>query len=204
MIFIGIDPGGSGAVAAIDGAGRVVGVIKNASTERDLWDAIAGWCQTSPRIVAVIEQVHSFPEQGVAATFTFGASYGFFRGFLTVIGALFGARSSEVAPQKWQRVVGVPKRAKDESKTSHKNKTKARAQQLFPGLKITHANADALLLAEYARITWTSALPASSLPAQGSPEQAGASRSAFPAAEPHSPPAIAQSDAASIPVSAGP
>jgi hypothetical protein len=32
-----------------------------------------------------------------------------------------------------------------------KNVSKARAQELFPALKITHATADALLIAEYGR-----------------------------------------------------
>jgi hypothetical protein len=34
-----------------------------------------------------------------------------------------------------------------------KNVTKARAQQLFPGVKISHITADALLLAEFCRLT---------------------------------------------------
>jgi hypothetical protein len=35
--------------------------------------------------------------------------------------------------------------------TVKKNKHKAKAAQLFPRVKITHSNADALLIAEHAR-----------------------------------------------------
>ena len=53
----------------------------------------------------------------------------------------------EVAPQVWQKVLGCLSRG-------DKNVTKAKAQQLFPAIKVTHAIADALLLAEYARRVW--------------------------------------------------
>lgn len=51
---------------------------------------------------------------------------------------------TEVTPQKWQRAMGC-------LSGGDKNVTKARAQQLWPTLKLTHANSDAYLLAEYAR-----------------------------------------------------
>ncbi len=50
----------------------------------------------------------------------------------------------EVTPQKWQKTLSCLSRG-------DKNITKAKAQQLFPGLRVTHATADALLIAEYAR-----------------------------------------------------
>jgi hypothetical protein len=53
----------------------------------------------------------------------------------------------EVSPQKWQKAMGCMTKG-------DKNVSKAKAQQLFPQLKITHAIADALLIAEYARRTY--------------------------------------------------
>jgi hypothetical protein len=50
----------------------------------------------------------------------------------------------EVLPVKWQTVMGC-------RSGGDKNITKARAQQLFPHVKVTHAIADALLLAEFCR-----------------------------------------------------
>ena len=50
----------------------------------------------------------------------------------------------EVTPQKWQKALGC-------RTGGDKNVSKARAQALFPLQNITHAIADALLLAEYCR-----------------------------------------------------
>jgi Holliday junction resolvasome RuvABC endonuclease subunit len=149
MIFIGIDPGQSGAIAAINSCGAVVGVVKNKETERDLWEAIARFTGF-PSAFAVIEHVHSMPKQGVASSFKFGTSYGFLRGLLIASEVRF----TEVSPVKWQTAMKC--RSKGD-----KNVTKARAQQLFPNVKSTHATADALLLAEYARVTWKEHLPVS-------------------------------------------
>lgn len=149
MIFIGIDPGQSGAIAAINSKSEVVGIIKGKETERDLWEGIARFT-AYPSVFAMIEAVHSMPKQGVVSSFKFGRSYGFLRGLLVASGVRF----DEVSPVKWQTKMRC--RSKGD-----KNVTKARAQQLFPNVKITHATADALLLAEYARITWSESLPLS-------------------------------------------
>ena len=49
-----------------------------------------------------------------------------------------------VTPAKWQGAMGC--RTKGD-----KNVTKRKAQDLFPGVKVTHAIADALLIAEWGR-----------------------------------------------------
>jgi pantothenate kinase len=151
MIFIGVDPGQSGAVVALSEGGAVIRCVKNDSTERDTFDAFCGY--ETEDVFAMIERVHSMPKQGVAACFTFGRSYGFLRGCLIGSGVSF----EEVTPQKWQRVMGIPS-IKGEAKSDHKKRTKARAQQLFPRERVTHANADALLIAEYCRRTKTNTL----------------------------------------------
>lgn len=53
-------------------------------------------------------------------------------------------------PGVWQKPFRLPTQKKA-GNTAKKNTHKARAQELFPGLKITHAVADALLIAEYGR-----------------------------------------------------
>jgi len=139
MIYIGIDPGKSGAVVAIDGGD--VWICRNDSTEKDISDFL--WDLSHKRVngvFAFIERVSAMPKQGVSSTFKFGVSYGFLRGCLFGAGIPF----EEVAPGKWQKEMGC---------LSHgdKNVTKARAQQLFPEVKVTHQIADALLIAEYCR-----------------------------------------------------
>jgi crossover junction endodeoxyribonuclease RuvC len=143
MILIGIDPGLSGGIACLleNGAG-IVGPMPK--TERDIEMALSksGPCK------ALIEKVHSFPDQGVSSTFKFGMNYGFLRGCLTALKVPF----DQVTPRKWQGEFGLvfPK-AMNLTITEKKNRHKELAQQLFPHFKVTHATADALLIAEYLR-----------------------------------------------------
>jgi Holliday junction resolvasome RuvABC endonuclease subunit len=102
-----------------------------------LWGLNEG---TNDRYAAVIEKVSSSPQMGVVSAFTFGRSYGFLRGVL----AANAIKYVEVRPQAWQKAMGCLTKG-------DKNVTKALAQQLYPGEKITHATADALLLATYCR-----------------------------------------------------
>ena len=97
-------------------------------------------CRGLRSATAVIEKVHSMPRQGVKSMFTFGMQYGFCRAML--IAHSFSFR--EVAPGVWQRKMGC-------LSGGDKKVTYRRAQELFPNIKITHAIADACLLAEYAR-----------------------------------------------------
>jgi crossover junction endodeoxyribonuclease RuvC len=141
VIFLGIDPGSSGGLAWL-GHGQAI-ACKMPDTERDMWELIRGRERYQGKVFAVIEAVHSMPKQGVASSFKFGRSYGFLRGCLVASGIPF----EEVTPQKWQKALGCLTKG-------DKNVSKRKAQQLFPSLKITHATADALLIAEYARRTY--------------------------------------------------
>jgi crossover junction endodeoxyribonuclease RuvC len=120
-------------------------------TPADILDTIQFFAADKAGAVAVLELVHSMPKQGLASTWKFGVNYGELRMALTATKIPF----KEVTPQKWQREFGLPTlRQCGGSKPAKKNKHKERAQQLFPDLKITHAVADALLLAEFCRRTW--------------------------------------------------
>lgn len=141
MIYIGIDPGKSGAIASMTcarGCSPVVSFIKCSDTEHELSDFLMG--ASTPSTFAFIEQVSAMPRQGVSSTFKFGQSYGFLRGLLVAHRIPF----ETVTPAKWQGFMRC-------RSGGDKNVTKAAAQRLFPDVKVTHANADALLLAEYAR-----------------------------------------------------
>lgn len=152
MIFLGVDPGESGAfgVVGIDGSPVTSWKFKE-QTERDIWDAMKEFTLSPDVGLATLEQVNAMPKQGVSSSFKFGQSYGFLRGLLAASAVPYEL----VRPQAWQGLL--------QCRTGgDKNISKAKAQQLFPGVKITHANADALLLAEYARRTWISRQAAAS------------------------------------------
>jgi hypothetical protein len=141
MIHLGFDPGGSGGFAVVDQDGGFVHAQKFGDlTERDIWDAVKAFTLGNDIGLVMCEAVHSMPKQGVASSFKFGASYGFLRGILVAS----AVRYEFVSPQKWQGKLGC-------RTGGDKNKSKAAAQQRHPGHKITHAIADALLIAEYAR-----------------------------------------------------
>jgi crossover junction endodeoxyribonuclease RuvC len=86
------------------------------------------------------------PQQGVSSVFTFGQNYGMLRGIL----AALKIRREFVTPSVWQKAMGCITRS-GIPKTAKKNFHKTKAQELFPGLKITHAIADALLICEFAK-----------------------------------------------------
>lgn len=143
MNYIGIDPGVGGGMAIVNGAAINLLAFKD-KTEHDISQFLYCWTGSDKsETAAVIERVASSPQMGVVSAFTFGRSYGFLRGLLVGEEISF----DEVAPSKWQRELGCLTKG-------DKNVSKAKAQQLFPGLKITHATADALLLAEYAKRLW--------------------------------------------------
>lgn len=136
MTYYGIDPGIGGGIAMLDDTGLILGAIRMPPTARDVLDA----CGLHVPARGFLEKVSASPQMGVTSAFTFG------RGFGALEMALTAARMpfDEVTPQKWQAAMGC-------LSGGDKNVTKRRAQQLFPDQAMTHAIADALLLAEWCR-----------------------------------------------------
>lgn len=138
MRYLGIDPGMSGAIAMLDGE-RVETVVFAKTTPREWSDFLLrhGGCGSA---FALIEAVHSFPGQGVSSTFKFGHAFGMLEGLLIAQNVPY----ERVRPLTWQ--TGMSCRTKGD-----KNVSKRKAEELFPQVKCTHANSDALLIAEYCR-----------------------------------------------------
>jgi len=151
MMFLGVDPGAGGGLAFLFDSGTVVSVIKMPETERDILDALREHAGAETR--AVIERVHSSPQMGVSSAFRFGQSYGGLRMAIIAVGIPL----DDVTPQRWQAAIGGLASATDRRadgqgfKGRDKNISKARAQVLFPAVRVTHALADALMIAEYCR-----------------------------------------------------
>ena len=149
MITIGIDVGKSGGIAWIDETGKAC-VEKMPDTLKDLWELIEKdilhatgnlhFGNSTRNCKAYLEQISSSPQMGVVSAFTFGNGYGHLEMALTAAGIPF----ERVRPQVWQKAMGCLTKG-------DKNVSKRKAQELFPHLKITHATADACLIAEYGR-----------------------------------------------------
>lgn len=144
MIWLGIDPGKSGAMVAIMPDSDLL-FCKLNETEHDVsnWLSDLSRNNRSEEIRGTLEEVSAMPKQGVSSTFKFGQSYGFCRGLLVAENVAF----ETVRPAKWQKLLGC-------RSGGDKNVTKAKAQELFPWHRWTHATADAVLLAEYGRRTY--------------------------------------------------
>lgn len=141
MIFIGLDPGKNGGIAAIS-HGRMVNLVsKMPESDRDILDLLYEIKNFGP-CIAALERVHAGVfgggKMGAVSAFTFGGGYRALKMALTASDISY----EEVMPVAWQTALGC--RTKGD-----KNISKAKAQELFPTVKITHAIADSLLIAEW-------------------------------------------------------
>ena len=142
-LFIGIDPGKSGGIAAITPGTSMA--YKCPGTVADMTNMLLNLCDLGNNPFCVIESVHSMPGQGVKSVFTFGYNYGNWIGILSALQLPY----IQVTPIKWMKHYSST-RPKD--KTARKNYLKHLAQQRYPTLNTTLATADAILLAHYAKI----------------------------------------------------
>ena len=148
--ILGIDPGQSGAAVLWSPAGSLElwaapfeGGEWNVKAMREIIDSAA--CKGA---IALIEKVHGMPGQGGQAMFQFGYGYGH---WVALIQAA-GLRLEKVTPQAWQKAFLPDKmRGAKVPKTERKNRLKLEAQRLFPEVRVTLKNCDALLIAEYGR-----------------------------------------------------
>lgn len=134
---IGIDPGKTGGISYVVDQDASFWALSKL-TDRDTWELIkrlervASFC--------VLERVWGRPMGGSSGMFNFGMSYGELKAWVIASGIRF----ETVIPATWQKRLGCLTKG-------DKNVTKTKAQELFPGVKVTHAVADSLLIAEYGR-----------------------------------------------------
>jgi len=145
MLYVGIDPGLTGAWGMIDHHGcywscgdmhhNEDGIL---DTER-IWDEM---CQAKDGMdtKVFIEKVHSMPKQGVSSTFKFGMAFG---GALS-LARRFKTEMVMVTPQLWKKTLVL---------NSDKQQSLDMAREIFPQaplhLKKHNGRAEALLIALY-------------------------------------------------------
>lgn len=143
---LGIDPGVRGGLALLrpDGSISFMQGFYPEMAETDfmslLFLAVSGLRQLRSREV-FMEKVGYLPGDGGQGAFTFGKVYGLLRGALLA----HGLKLTDVYPQAWQARMECLSRG-------NKNVTKNKAILLFPGAKITHSVADALLIARFGQL----------------------------------------------------
>jgi len=152
-VYVGIDPGLSGAVAIIsndivikDTPTITVKAGKKNKRHYEVAGMVATLSDLPDSTVVALEKIHSMPGQGVASTFSTGEGYGLWRGIITALGLPLVL----VTPQAWKKAM-MNGMGKD------KEADRLRAIEMFPKLyeqlkrKSDHNRADALLIAEYLR-----------------------------------------------------
>lgn len=146
--FLGIDPGKSGGLAMLGPTGKPVFIAPMPETPRDMYQFFKNEIKHPHLTFALIERVHSMPQNGVRASFTFGQMYGFAQYALVAAEIAYG----DITPQKWMKSYELG--TKSQNPKDWKNRLKQRAQSLFPEAHITLKTADALLLAKYCFTTY--------------------------------------------------
>lgn len=149
-LFIGIDPGKTGAIASIylqNYASLPVIKIHNIPDEvHELYELVRNICGERPfdKIDLIHERVTASPQMGVVSAFTFGKGYGRLEMVVEVASRIKKEVMTveKVLPSAWQTSLDC---------LSHGNKTITykKAKILFPDLKFTKSQADALLIAYY-------------------------------------------------------
>ena len=140
MIYLGVDPGLTGALAWLCGGEITVADMPVVAGEVDV-DAVARLLRNDPPGRAVVERVHSMPGQGVASSFKFGMSYG---AILAVV-VVAQIETHLVTPNVWKKHYRL---------TADKEQARAMAIRLWPGCglfsrKKDQGRAEAALLAKY-------------------------------------------------------
>ncbi len=149
MIYLGIDPGKKGGFTTIQKTAKGTEQVLVCPWDDILFSDTANWLRGyEGTLFAVVEKVHSMPQQGVKSTFNFGQSYGFIKGVLTALGIPY----QEIPPQEWKKEFGLIGKDKKESIRVCK--------QLFPNVSLlptpksrvdSDGMAESLLIAEFAR-----------------------------------------------------
>lgn len=146
MVFVGIDPGFSGAWGIVDHHGRYVscGDMHNDSYRIQTRMVLAELRQGIDRqdCMVVVEQVHAMPKQGVSSTFKFGVAFG---AALAMADAVTPSVVL-VTPNVWKRKMGL---------TGDKKDSLEMARELWSIAPLArqkdNGRAEALLLAEFLR-----------------------------------------------------
>lgn len=152
MIILGVDPGISGAIAAVDQRGRLLWVedmpIRDAGKKARKANEIDGTAlarllrlHVADIEVAHVEEISAMPGQGVSSMFAMGDGRGCIRGVLEAL----GIPVERVHPKTWKKVYGLD---------SDKEASRACAIRLYPecldiARKKDHGRAEAILIARY-------------------------------------------------------
>ena len=141
-LYIGIDPGKSGAIASLDNLNmKAWKCPDNANDMHHLLGLVISW-HAADSLHVMMEKVWARPNNASRAAFNYGVNYGQWLGTL----ASFEIEPELILPANWMKFYGMKKGMEYQDR---KRWLKAKAQELYPKIKVTLVNADAILIAHY-------------------------------------------------------
>lgn len=153
-MILGVDPGASGAIAALELDGSLAWVHDMPHHDGIVAPALVAdlFHGTGSFDAAWVEDVHSMPKQGVSSSFKFGRAHG------TVLGVLGALRIPIhlVSPARWKKAMGLSR---------DKGASRRRAIELWPDHAQAFARvkddgrAEAALIASYGLGQMAEAIP---------------------------------------------
>lgn len=157
-LIAAIDPGAAGGMAWLTSEGVVETCSQDNRKEFIRWladtvcdhdpviymEKVSGY-YPKPKIAKPGEKEEFNLQSSAFSMFNFGKAAGICIG----ISEAFGIVPVEVMPAQWQKCLFVKKSG---TRSAWKNTLKAIAQKRYPDLKVTLANADALLILSYATL----------------------------------------------------
>ncbi len=162
MITLGIDPGITGALAALDHNGelRVVdmpirrregaGKTRNEVHPRELLDWVRHLVPAGETTIVVMEDMHAFMGgKERVGSMASQASLAATKAVVRAIVELAGHETQFVTPQRWQSFYGIKKREDADTKSQ----SLKLAREFYPGVHMTKCSGrpDAILIARWAQ-----------------------------------------------------
>jgi len=169
MVYVGCDPGKTGAIASLSEDGTLITISDfsfddkgriSAKALLNIINAIKDY-HGEPTFTVCIEKSQAMPGQGTVSMFGYGVNYGILYGVITCL----GYKVVEISPQKWKKEFDLNSNKKAgiiKTKEDSVNK----AIELYPSREsfvrrlkkgktdeyvLNHGRSDALLICEYAR-----------------------------------------------------
>ena len=145
-VYVGIDPGKSGAICVIEDDFIKAIPCPDNIQDMALVFAMSVSVNETKKVVAYIEKVWARPTDAKGSIWKFAENYGVWKG----IAGAYEIELIEVSPQKWIKYFETPKLEKSRRKRYLRDK----ARSMYPDIKkVTLKTADAILIASYAKET---------------------------------------------------
>ena len=150
-MYLGIDPGFSGALAVLDDKLNIIHyqdmpiievAKKRELNEPELHNIFQRFSLKYDNLIVGIEKSQTMPGQGIVSTGRYMASYGFLRGLCVGLGLPYVL----IRPPSWKKAMlaDMPK---------EKGSSIQKVNQIYPEIKLTrkkdHGISDAILIARY-------------------------------------------------------